>query len=149
MISTKKGDYLIDTGGNLFGSFDIGKNILLPYLEKEGIFRLKGVFITHYDADHCKSLPLLIDNIKIEKIYIGYERWENKLYEEINNNAKEKGVPIILLKRGDKLKLYKNTHVLVKGPHEELLKSPEISENDLSLVLSMNYYIRRFYLQEI
>lgn len=139
LISTQNGDYLIDTGGNLYGSFDIGQNILLPYLEKEGIFRLNGVFITHYDADHCKSLPLLLDNMKIDKIYIGYERWDNKLYEEINNKAKGKGVPIILLKRGDKLKLDKNTHVVVKGPHKEILKSPRISDNDLSLVLLMNY----------
>jgi len=69
LIQTQEGNYLIDTGGNIFGNFDIGKNILYPYLEKEGIFKLKGVFISHFDVDHCKSLPYLIDNMEIE-IYI-------------------------------------------------------------------------------
>ena len=87
LLKTRNGNYLIDTGGNIFGDFDIGKNILLPYLEKEGIFKLKGVFISHFDADHCKSLPYLIDNIKIENIYFGYEREENELYRLIREEG--------------------------------------------------------------
>ncbi|QQY80450.1 competence protein ComEC [Keratinibaculum paraultunense] len=141
LIKTQGGNYLIDTGGDLFGNFDVGENILFPYLEKEGIFKLKGVFITHYDIDHCKSLPYLMDNMKIEKIYIGHEKLDNDLYEEINNKAKEKNIPIILLKRGHKLKLDDNTDMIVLGPHEQLLKTSETSnENDLSLILMLNYY---------
>lgn len=140
LLNTKEGSYLIDTGGNIFGNFDIGENILLPYLEKTGIFKLKGVFITHYDADHCKSLPYLMDNMKIENIYLGYEREGNELYEEIKEKALDKGVPIYILKKGDKLKLDNNTNVFVVGPDEELLRNPKHNENDLSLVLLLNYY---------
>src|SRR5699024_253986 len=32
LIRTLDGSYLIDTGGNIFGNFHIGENLLLPYL---------------------------------------------------------------------------------------------------------------------
>ena len=140
LLNTKEGYYLIDTGGNIFGNFDIGKNILIPYLEKMGIFKIRGVFITHYDADHCRALPYLMDHIEVEKIYIGYEREDNELYEKIKEKALSKDVPISILKKGDELKLDINTNVIVAGPDEELLKNPKHNENDLSLVLLLNYY---------
>ena len=140
LIKTLDGNYLIDTGGNIFGNFDIGENILLPYLEKSGIFKLKGVFISHFDVDHCKSLPYLIDNIEIKNIYFGYKRLGNIYYDEIVEKAKQKGIPITILKDGDRFNLDKNTSITVLGPKEELLKNPNNSENDLSLILMLNYF---------
>lgn len=139
LLRTKEGSYLIDTGGNIFDDFDIGENILLPYLEKEGIFRLKGVFITHYHEDHSKSLPYLIDNMEIENLYLGYERDDNALYENIKEKAIEKDIPIFFLKKGDKLNLNNNINVVIIGPDNELVKSSNTNENDLSLVLLLNY----------
>lgn len=140
LLNTKEGNYLIDTGGNIFGNFDIGENILIPYLEKMGIFKIKGVFITHYDADHCKSLPYLMDNMEVENIYLGYEREGNELYEKIKGKALSKNVPISILRKGDKLRLDNNTNVIVVGPDEELLRNSKNNENNLSLVLLLNYY---------
>ena len=143
LLNTMDGSYLIDTGGNVFGNFDIGENILLPYLEKRGIFKLDGVFISHYDEDHCKSLLYLMDNMEIENIYIGYNREGNRLYEEIVGKALEKDIPIRLLSKGEKLRLDNNTQILVSGPDEKLLTNPSHSDNDLSMVLLLNYYSRR------
>lgn len=140
LIRSKDGNYLIDTGGNPFDDFDVGKNIVLPYLEKEGIFKLKGVFISHFDADHCKSLPYLIDNMEIENIYLGYEREENDLYNQILEKAKKRKIPVRLLKQGDKIKVNHNTNIYVVGPNDELLNSSNTSDNDLSLVLLLKYY---------
>ena len=142
LIQTQEGNYLIDTGGNIFGNFDIGKNILYPYLEKEGIFKLKGVFISHFDVDHCKSLPYLIDNMEIENIYFGYIRPGNIYYDEIIEKANSKEIPISILEIGDKFKLDHNTSIIVLGPGEEILNNPQNSDNDLSMVLMLNYFNR-------
>ncbi len=87
-----------------------------------GIFKIKGVFTTHYDADHCKSLPYLMENMKVENVYLGYEREGNELYEKIKEKALSKNIPISILRKGDKLRLDNNTNVIVAGPDEELLK---------------------------
>lgn len=143
LVKTKKGNYLIDTGGNSFGSFDIGKNILLPYLEKNGIFKLKGVFISHFHEDHSKSLPYLIDNMDIENIYIGYTDDDNSLYNDIKYKSYEKGIPINVLKKGDMLKLDNNTQVFVIGPSDKLLRTNNDEENEISMVLLMKYFQNR------
>ncbi|MBZ2175752.1 DNA internalization-related competence protein ComEC/Rec2 [Schnuerera sp. xch1] len=139
LLRTKEENYLIDTGGNAFGDFDIGENILLPYLEKEGVFKLDGIFITHFHEDHCKSLPYLMDNMKIENIYFGYTEDNNASYKDIKNRAEHKDIPIFILKKGDRLNL-DNNEVTVIGPNYELLKNSNNNENDLSLVLLLTHF---------
>lgn len=139
LIRGKEGNYLIDTGGDIFGQFHVGENILLPYLEKQGIFKLKGVFISHFDMDHCGSLPYLMDNIDIENLYIGYVDEGNELYRLIKDKATEKRIPIYILKKGEFLKLASNTHALVVGPDKGLLDVPKREGNDLSLVLLIKH----------
>lgn len=135
LINTRRGSYLVDTGGSIMDSFDVGKNITLPYLQKIGINRLKGVFITHFDDDHSKALPLLIENIRIENILISYRDNENKVYNEI----KDKGIPLVILKESDLIWLDKNTSIKVLSPNEDLIKR-ELKGNNLSLVFLLSYY---------
>lgn len=143
LLKTKSGNYLIDTGGNLFGNFDVGKNILLPYLEKSGIFKLEGVFISHYHADHCKALPYLMDEMKVENIYLGYKKEDNDLYRDIIDKAQERDVAVFIVNKGDRVRLDDNTEILAIGPDKTILEGPGDDENDLSLVLLMSYYNRR------
>lgn len=140
LLRTKSGNYLIDTGGNTFGDFDIGENIVLPYLEKHGVFKLKGAFISHYHEDHCKSLPYLMDNMTIENIYLPYTKPNNLLYENIKDKANEKGIPINILTKGDRLKVDVSTNILVIGPDDRMLKSSVDEDNELSLVLLLQHY---------
>lgn len=140
LIKTKEGNYLIDTGGSIFGSYDIGKNVLLPYLEKDGIFNLKGVFISHFHDDHSKSLPYLMDNMYIENIYIGYANDDNSLYGDIKYKADEKNIPINILKKGDNLILDKYTDIITLGPSDELLKFSHDEDNEISQVLLLRYF---------
>lgn len=135
LIRSKRGNYLIDTGGDIFGQFDVGENVLLPYLEKQGIFKLDRIFISHFDKDHCGSLPYLMDNMKIEKIYISYTDDDNELYRDIKVKAIERGVSLRILKKGDLLKLSNDTHLLVISPDRDLLDMVKGKDNDLSLVL--------------
>jgi len=140
LLRTVDGNYLIDTGGSIFGDYDIGKNIVLPYLEKHGIFRLNGVFVTHFHEDHCKSLLYLMDNMKIDKIYIGYKGSKNPLYGAIIEKAREKEIPVILLEKGNKIKLAENVYIYVLGPSKELLNREGVDDNDLSLCFLLRHF---------
>lgn len=137
-IKTSRGNFLMDTGGNVIGSFDVGKNIVLPYLQKIGINELQGVFITHFDEDHCKSLPYLIDNMNISCVLTGYEDYKSPVYKSI----KQRDVPLILLKEGDIIWLDKNTKLEIISPSKDLLKTTD-KANDLSLVSMLVYNNRK------
>ena len=135
LIKNKRDNYLVDTGGNILGSFDIGENITLPYLRKNGVRRLKGVFISHFHEDHSKGLPILIDNLKIDNILISYENPESEAY----NYILEKEIPLTILKNKDRLILDKNTSIEVLSPSVDFVNR-KLEENDLSLVFLLRYY---------
>lgn len=60
--------YLIDGGGR--ADYDVGRKILLPYLLKNGISRLDGVFATHLHADHFKGLAELSRFIPVDRLFL-------------------------------------------------------------------------------
>lgn len=138
LVRYRNKNYLIDTGGNVFKNFDIGRNIVIPYLEKTGVKKLDGVFISHFDADHCKSLVDIMDEIEISKIYIGYEREENNYYRDITSKAKILGIPVKLISRGDRLLVSDDFYIDVVYPEKDI--DNKLSDNDLSLVLELNYH---------
>ena len=142
LIEDGNSHYLIDTGGNVFGNFDIGENILLPYLIKRGIFTLDGVFVTHFHDDHCKSLPTLMENINVKKVFIGHENKDNKLYNNILDVSKKESIPIYKLTKKDKIYINKNSCIEVLGPTEKFLKQNVGDENNISLVLMLKAYDR-------
>lgn len=46
---------LIDGGGSLTDSFDVGKKTLIPYLLDRGFASIDYVFISHFDQDHVRT----------------------------------------------------------------------------------------------
>ena len=38
----------------LLGTYDIGKNILLPYLLNRGVKTIDYMMISHFDSDHVR-----------------------------------------------------------------------------------------------
>src|SRR5690625_7501618 len=100
---------MMDTGGSLFGNFDIGKNITLPYLEKLGIRRLEAVFISHFHEDHCQALPTLMDQLRIDNIVSGYAPEKGEVAEAI----RESKIPFTIVNRGDRVYLDKNILLVV------------------------------------
>ena len=55
IISPMRKNILIDGGGSLKDSFDVGKSILIPYLLDRGITKIDYIIITHMDQDHVRS----------------------------------------------------------------------------------------------
>jgi competence protein ComEC len=140
LISLDNKVFLVDTGGSTYSSFDIGSRILVPYLLKNKINRINGVFITHFHEDHCEGLLSLIDDIKIEYIAIGYEPKNNELYKKIVEKAEKHKIPIIVLKKGDSISIGNNAHFSVLWPYFQPQEDYERSDNNLSLVLLLRVY---------
>ena len=126
LIRTKTANYLMDTGGSLFGDFNIAEGITLPYLEKLGINRLDALFITHFDADHSQGVPLLLENINIGYIFSTYLTED----EEILNSIESSDVKSIILREDDKLKLDDDVALDIIWPKE----ISNLNSNNRSLV---------------
>ncbi len=55
---------LIDAGNNFGGK--CAENVILPYLEKQGIFKINNLIVSHDDYDHSGSIAAVIQQINVD-----------------------------------------------------------------------------------
>ena len=67
LIITESGKRLLIDGGGSDSEYDVGENILVPYLLDRGIFNIDYVMISHFDSDHCKRNFYSDGKIKCKK----------------------------------------------------------------------------------
>jgi len=126
LISYKGRNYLIDVGGARFDN-NIFEKYLKSTLDNLGIYKIDGIFISHYDEDHVGNLDKVYENYEINRIYAGHlpdvDFFNNINIDEIN-----------ILHEGDRLKHHEKFYfdVLKAGNNGE-------DENDNSMVLMLSY----------
>lgn len=127
LIRTGASTYLMDTGGSLMDSFDVGRFITLPYLEKQGVRELDGIIITHFDEDHYKGIDALFGEIKIKNIYSGYMPEK----QDFLSNIEKHNIPFKIIGEGDKIVLDRNTSLNIIYPG---YMAERLSSNNKSIV---------------
>ena len=131
---------LIDSGGSTASSsFDVGNKILLPYLLDRRIKKIDFIIVSHFDADHCQAFETVIDNINVRKVVVCKQSMITQEYLNIINKCKKKNIKIIVVERGDKLKIDKRTEFEILHPGERFLDDGKGGLNANAIVCKMNY----------
>ena len=135
IITTTNKKILIDSGGSENGSFDVGKNTLVPYLLDRKIISLDYICISHFDSDHCDGFKYLLKNIKVKNIILSkqYETTDN--FEEIISIVNKKRINIIKVEEGDILSIDKYVRFKIFSPDKNLTNDI----NDNSIVMKLEY----------
>ena len=131
LIRLNGSDVLVDTGGIMkyeskfvrTNEFDIGGDLLLPYLKSKGIDNLDYLFITHGDMDHIGGSFELLKGLGVKYVFLNGNI--NPLEEKLLKYNP------ISLKDGDTINI-SGTEFRVLNP------SYDTNENDSSLVLYFN-----------
>lgn len=137
---------LIDSGGKVDfpkeewqkrkNPFDVGKDIILPYLQYKGSSKIDMAVLTHEDMDHLGGYLSLIDYIDIGIFVVpaGFPRTDagNMLEQEL----RKKEIEIVNIDKIKKVQLDKNTS-LTFFPIE--IESSTL-ENDHTLVTQLYMY---------
>ena len=69
LIKTRSHYLLYDTGTGGKYMTDSGKNIILPYLNKNGIGKINDVIISHTDMDHVGGFNTINEKIQFDNLY--------------------------------------------------------------------------------
>lgn len=78
LISPHGRTVLIDGGGYWDHSFDIGRNVLAPFLWQKGIQRLDLVILSHDHPDHRNGLRFILSQFEVGEYWeTGYTRHPN------------------------------------------------------------------------
>ena len=138
----RKAVYMMDTGGVVhFGEdswktpdqpFEIGRNIVVPYLKAKGITTVDLMMITHADLDHMEGADEVLEELRIKEIHLPPGSETEESMEDILRLAKEQNIPVRLLGEGFNWRMgsYQFQYV---APEERMYDG-----NDGSLVLLMN-----------
>lgn len=138
----QQGRVLIDTGGTLSylseswrekqHPFSLGEKVLIPFLTAKGIKQLDALILTHADQDHIGEAETLIKHHKVKRLVIPKGFVSEPKDEKVLRAAREEGVTIEEVKRGDVLQI-KDLQFQVLSP-----ETPDpASKNNSSLVLWM------------
>jgi len=145
VIQTPKGKtYLIDTGPNetLFGgSFDAGKEAVVPFLKFNKIAFLDGILITHPHLDHYGGTFTVLENFKVKQFMDSGIKTRAPPYIKLLSQLEKNGVEYKIVKEKDKLNWERSLKIEILAPTKEL--APNIEEknnvNNRSIVLKLTY----------
>ncbi|SDY52634.1 competence protein ComEC [Bacillus sp. 166amftsu] len=134
-----KGIYLVDTGGTIpvkkevwqkkKHEFSVGHDILLPFLQKEGIRKIDKLIVTHGDTDHIGAAKEVVSSITVEEIVFGRKLEDTVLEKELKHMAKQKNIRTNIVGEGDRWQI-DETEFVVLSP-----EGRENGDNDSSIVL--------------
>nr|WP_106784839.1 DNA internalization-related competence protein ComEC/Rec2 [Lysinibacillus timonensis] len=96
--------YVIDTGGVLrFGQedwrqpdepYEVGRQVVVPYLKGKGIHHIDKLILTHADSDHVEGAEEIVKEISVGEIHITPGAYLNEQLQILIEEAKQLDIPI-------------------------------------------------------
>ena len=134
---------LIDGGGVPDDTFDIGENVVSPFLWRKGIKKIHYLVLTHPHPDHVNGLKAVARNFKIGEFWEGYSVTGNETYARFLR-ALNPTVPRKRMFREDQMSVKNVLIRCLHPPKRETLV--ERVHNDYSLVVSLSFGSNSFLL---
>lgn len=136
IITKERKKILIDGGGS--ESYDIGSNVLRPYLLKKKIKILDYIIISHMDTDHCKGIFSIMEELKVKNVIIGKQFEDSNNYKRFINIAKNKKIRVIVVEAGQRINIEKKLYFDVLWPDQKNVINENVLNNN-SLVCKLTY----------
>ncbi|TYP48672.1 DNA internalization-related competence protein ComEC/Rec2 [Thermosediminibacter litoriperuensis] len=136
------GTVLIDGGGmpsHYVGDFDVGRDVVLPYLYDRGIRKLDVVVFSHFDSDHAGGLLSIMKELEVKTVVIGHPDG-SEIFRKMMEIAGRKNIPVLTVARGDTFRVG-SAVFLVLNPERNSMSG---EDNDNSVVLKMFFRGFRF-----
>ena len=129
---------LIDGGGaENKEAYDVGKNILLPYLLDRRINCIDYIIISHADSDHIGGLFTVIEKIKVKNIILSKQGENSENIETLKSILKNKKINIKIVEAGDRIKIDQNVYIDILWPQKNQIQENILNNN--SIVLKLIY----------
>ncbi len=136
---------LVDAGGPVGGvteaaeatsHFDIGEEIVSPYLWSRRIRNLDVLVLSHAHSDHMGGMPAIMRNFRPRELWVSIDPNSDD-YRHLLAEAKELGVKVRHFYAGD-LVAWGRMQITILAPETGYTNSHEPINND-SLVMRMQY----------
>lgn len=142
VVSPNGGTLLVDAGGPVGPTssnsrWDIGEEVVAPYLWSRHIRRLDAVMLTHAHSDHMGGMPAILRDLRPHELWIGIEPGDAPAMRALLTEAHQLGITVRRFHAGEDFD-WKGVHARVLSP-ELGYKNPGTPRNDDSLVMRLAY----------
>ena len=136
---------LVDAGGPVGGvteaaeatsRFDVGEEVVSPYLWSRRLRRLDVLALSHAHSDHMGGMPAVMRNFRPRELWVSIDP-NSDAYRTLLMEAKDLGVQVRHFYAGDRF-AWGGTQVTVLAP-ESGYRNPSGPVNNDSLVMRMQY----------
>jgi competence protein ComEC len=124
---------LIDGGGGRTSpTFNVGEDIIAPFLWQRGIKQLDAIIVTHSDADHYNGIPFLLQRFRPKTLWINNRSGHDNAWRQMLTLADKLHIEVKIPRPGEEL---------IRGGEAEIVQlgiaggSDGSGSNDQSLVL--------------
>jgi competence protein ComEC len=140
VVSPEGRTLLVDAGGPVGGvktRWDIGEEVVAPYLWSRRIRRLDAVLLTHAHSDHMGGMPAVLRDLRPRELWIGAEPEKAPALRELLAEARQLGIAVHRYRAGDAFQ-WGGLNAEVLSP-ERGYANPGTAKNDDSLVVRLAY----------
>ncbi|MGM9585471.1 MAG: MBL fold metallo-hydrolase [Faecousia sp.] len=127
------GEYLLIDGGNRDDS-----QLVVSFLEQQGVQELSAVLCTHAHEDHVGGLPAVLAVYPTKAVYAPTKTYSSKIFDKFVYYTDQQGLEITIPAPGDQFSLGEAV-VTVLGPVKAYAQT-----NDTSVVLRVDYGATNF-----
>jgi competence protein ComEC len=142
VVSPEGRTMLVDAGGPVGGpaettnGFDVGEEVVAPYLWSRRIRRLDVVALSHAHSDHMGGMPAILRDFRPRELWVGIDP-NSEAYRALLAEAKQLGVRVRHFHAGENLD-WAGTEISVLAP-EAGYRNDSAPVNDDSLVMRVQY----------
>ncbi|MCF0132752.1 MAG: DNA internalization-related competence protein ComEC/Rec2 [Blautia sp.] len=149
VVQTAEGSCILIDGGSS-DQKELGRYRLLPFLKNQGIHRIHGIVLSHFDSDHISGILELLyyisrhlTSIRVERIILPDLAGLPETGQELLELAKQCSIPVVYVKQGDTLRIGRqqelHLHVLSPEKKTDVISGAAETANDASLVCQLIY----------
>jgi competence protein ComEC len=138
---------LVDGGGFMDESIDMGETVIAPFLYHKGISHVDYLVLSHPHKDHAGGLPFVAENFRVKELWLNGETGYFQSYSRLIRAAREKGIEKIYCSAKTSPINIDEVHIDFLSPESISIKSSNSDQSDTnnsSLVMKLTFGAIKF-----